>query len=193
MDTESTPRAIPILSLQPPSVDFIDNHLSKYHEAFRSHSARYDPSLKRYVPISPIMTSNITPAASIRHYGSEGNDTNQSMIVADPSAVGEVMKFWAALYNDSLSEFKARFPEPKGRTQSPYNIRNAVDWNAIYLQLQLARETYDGNKKGFWGNVKRASRGVADHAASATRLAKFVPEGELTTPIRAAVEVLLDV
>jgi hypothetical protein len=103
------------------------------------------------------------------------------------------MEFWNFIFDDALTSFKSQHPEPKWRSESAYNIRNATNWDAVYSQLQLARESYDGTKKGFWGRVKGFTRQVADNAAPAGQLVRLIPDNNYVSPVRAAMQVLLDV
>ena len=63
----------------------------------------------------------------------------------------------------------------------------------MYSQLQTARESYDGTKKGFWGRFQRGFRRVADNSDPARQLFRLVPDVDYVSPVLAAVEVLLDV
>ena len=202
MDKNSSPDPIPSLHLQPASVDFIDNHLPKYHEGFRNIPARYDPTIRRYLPMSPFMASHDSSAGLMLQYDSvAGDNDNEQDEPGQPSEsltvyapVTKAMEFWIAIYDPSIKTFTTKYPEPKGELRTVYSIRHAENWEMVYSQLQLAREAYDGTKKGAWGRrMKNASRSVADRAGSVARVAKFIPEGSFTTPIRASVEVLLDV
>lgn len=201
MESRETPPSIPNLRRQRPSVDYIDNHLPDRHEAFRSHGSQYNPDLGCYVP-APVLTVAVDDSSGPvdLHCSpvSDGDDQSEDSEEESPLARGlppaiKVMKFWGIIFEDSLKKFKSDYPAPKGRSETDFDIRNAADWDTVYSKLQLAREAYDGTKKGFWGRIKNTNRKVADHAAGITRVAKFIPEGSYTSPVRAAVDVLLDV
>jgi hypothetical protein len=191
MESMPTSTSVPSIHLQPPSVDFIDNHLPDHHEAFRNPLARYDSALQRYIPIPTNVVMQDGPAPlRLKGGGDEGGGKSGNEQSAP--RVG-AMAFWNSIFDDALTSFKSQHSEPKGRSESAYNIRNATNWDAVYLQLQLAREFYDGTKKGFGGRVKRFTRQVADHAAPAGQLARLIPDIDYASPVRAAVGVLLDV
>ena len=102
------------------------------------------------------------------------------------------MKFWSLIFDTALRDFKTEKELPKGRAEI-YDIRNTASWDAVYARLQLAREAYDGTKKGFWGRANKTRRRMADQAGPIRGLTKFIPDGTYTSPVRAAVEVLIDV
>ena len=102
------------------------------------------------------------------------------------------MKFWRLIFDAALGDFKTENKFPEGRAEI-YDIRNTANWDAVYARLQLAREAYDSTKKGFWGRSKKMRRSIADHAGPIRGLTKFIPDGTYTSPVRAAVEVLIDV
>lgn len=195
------PPSIPSLRRQRPSVDYIDNHLPERHEAFRNHGAQYNPDEGCYVPapISTIaMNDRAGPVELHCRPVSDGDGHSDDSKEESPLARGlppetAAMKFWGLIFDDALKRFKNDYPAPKRRSETAFDIRNAAGWDAVYSKLQLAREAYDGTKKGFLGHMKNTSRKISDHAAGITRVAKLIPEGSYTSPVRAAVDVLLDV
>lgn len=170
------PGQIPPINRQPASVDFIDVHLLDQHEAFRKSLAQYDHTAQRYVSALPAPEGNRCPS-----FGS-------------PTLAEKPMKFWSSIFPNALSRFVDLHPgEPRERLESGYSIRCQADWTAVYTQLQKARETYDGSKKGFLGRYKRGFRRLMDNSDSMHQAIRFVPNAEYISPVLAAVEVLLDV
>jgi hypothetical protein len=96
-----------------------------------------------------------------------------------------------------MDRFKAIEPnKPKDQLKKSgnnYSIRDKTTWKNVYTQLQKAREVYDGDKKGFWGQCKRGKRWIIDHSGPVRQVTKFVPDLDYVSPVLAAVEVLLDV
>lgn len=111
------------------------------------------------------------------------------------------MTFWDSVFQISLDRFKTLWPdEPQGREKSGcnYSIRTKSTWEDIYDQLQKAREFYDGDTKGLWGrhakSYTKKKRSFIDHTVPIARQAvRFVPQMDYTTPVVAAVQVLVDV
>ncbi|KAF8861121.1 hypothetical protein BDZ45DRAFT_740720 [Acephala macrosclerotiorum] len=177
--------SVPSVHLQPPSVDFIDNRLQDYHEAFRNPQTRYDPLLRRYVPVLPAATM-----LSKSHPIMTASEQLPQPRKLHPAV--EAMRFWTFIFDDSMKKFKELYKEePKRRAQDGYSIRSKTNWEDIYSQLQKARESYDG-MKGFWGRVKKGLRTVADHSDPLQQGLRLVPENQYVSPILAAMEVLVD-
>jgi hypothetical protein len=201
----------------------IDRQLPDYHEAFRNPQAHFDPTVGHYVAtldednsngddgsmfIASVPALNSVSAPVLRSEDrpgdiNDGDNTNDdsddstnsagvSVALRQPPPEAAAMKFWALIFDDALENFKTEKEQPKGRPEI-YNIRAATNWNAVYERLQLAREVYDDTKKDFWGRVKQQRRRVAEYAGPVRGLAKFLPDGTYTSPVRAAVQVILDV
>jgi len=207
---------IPKIHLQPPSVDFIDNQLPGYHDAFRNLQARFDTAAQRYVPtsdgdngentaIASVSPLNSAPAPLLRRQNCYSDTSDEDNTSDDSDNGGEnslaprplpaqavAMKFWGFLFDDALETFKRRHEQPKERPEI-YDIRRTTNWEAVYARLQLARKAYDGTKGDFGDRPKRMRRKIGDYAGTLRGLAKFIPDGTYTSPVRAAVEVLLDV
>jgi hypothetical protein len=164
--------------VHPPSVDFIDNGLPSFHDAFENPQSRFDTALGRYIP-APM----------------KGSDALDGLRQAQP--VKESMAFWDAIFQMAMGRLKELQPaEPSDRVRSGnhYSIRAAGNWPSVYSQLQKAREHYDGKTKGFWGwHCKEALRWVVDHSDPVEQAIKYVLNIEYVSPVLAAVEVILDV
>jgi hypothetical protein len=185
MTGRSTP--IPNIHLQPPSVDFIDNRLQDYHEAFKNRQAQYDAALRRYAPAPPAASMPTSPPPT----KPAGEQLPQPRKLLPAVAA---MVFWTFIFADSVKKFAEDHPdEPKYRYEDGYSIRGKESWEDIYSELQRARESYDGTKKGFWGRVKRGFRRVADNSDPIKQLVKIIPENEYVSPVLAVLEVLVDV
>ena len=177
---------IPHIGCQPPSVDFIDNDMAKHHDLFKDPSAHYDSTLNRYVPnpkLDPGLTCHLSDGENAR-----------SVLPMRPAcqAVG-VMIFWDSIFMDAMKTFKQEHKPIAGRDESGYNIRNEANWMDVYAQLQRAREQYDDTKKGFWGRVKRWNRQAAANSHPASQVVKLLPDIDYVSPVRAVVEVCLEV
>ena len=174
------------MHLQPPSVDFIDNRLQDCHQAFRNSKNRYNPTLGGYEPVLPFSSMAMSLPAEPA--------SKQQMQPRKLLPSIEAMVFWKAIFVDSMEKFKEDHPdEPKHLPKGGYNIRDKESWEQIYSQLQRARETYDGTKKGLWGSVQRNFRRVTDNSGSLKQLIKFIPNNDYVSPVMAVVEVLVDV
>jgi len=170
----------------PPSVDFIDNRLGKFHDAFKNPQSHFDASSGQYVP-NPMPAD----AEGDADQGGDREDLRQ----AQPATMS--MAFWKPLFPLSmarLEELQPKRPDDRRKSGHDYSIRGATTWPHVYGQLQRAREHYDGSKKGFWGrNYKKSKRWIVDHSSPVRQVVKLVPNMDYVSPVLAAVEVILDV
>ena len=177
---------IPHIRCQPPSVDFIDNELAEHHNFFKNPPAQYNSTLKKYVPVTMV---DPEPECRLSTDGGAG-----PILPSRPACQAvSVMIFWDSIFMDAMKRFKQEHKFVTGRDDSGYNIRNEVKWIDVYAQLQRAREQYDDTKKGFWGRMKKWNRQAADNSHLASQVVKLLPDIDYVSPVRAVVEVCLDV
>ncbi|KAL8376086.1 hypothetical protein RB595_007279 [Gaeumannomyces hyphopodioides] len=178
--------AAPNIGALPVSVDFIDNRLSSYHDAFRQSQSHFDPRLGRYMPDPPAGRDGTPEEAE----GLEVDTLRQAQ-----SSISS-MSFWTPVFPLSMSRLKELHPDrPDDRVKSAvdYGLREARSWDHVYAQLQAARERYDGSTRGAWGRkCKNGLRWIVDHSAPGKQAIKLVPSTEYVSPVLAAVEVILD-
>lgn len=183
------------------SVQFIDDDLKDLHNALKHPLSAYDSHYRRYVAVSssPGLASGEDFAPHLTDTIPEGESSfgqSQALVPATTP-----MTFWDSIFQVSLDRFRTLWPdEPQGREKSGcnYSIRQKLTWEDIYGQLQKAREFYDGDTKGLWGrrakSYTKKRRSFIDHTAPVARQAvRFVPQMDYTTPVVAAVQVLVDV
>ena len=187
--------SIPMLGRHPPTVTFIDHRLPKYHPVFATSSMQYDPMVQQYVPSSQsqVPGSNNSMVAT----GSSAAPSNNTEPLPRPVLTDtKAMKFWNDIFSAAIDRFKST-KEPKGRSQTIYNIRDKSDWDSVYDTLTLARKKYreNGGSVGRW--LRRVRRKAADNITPGVEVAKIaskvVPQNPYATPVVGAVEVLLDV
>ncbi|KAJ6263730.1 hypothetical protein Dda_2300 [Drechslerella dactyloides] len=183
------PKRIPRVNSQPLSVDFIDNRLEKHHPAFKgSGGVQYDPKLGCYAPTR--LTDSGAAMATNGAATPGAKSAGDALMPPRPELPAATkMKFWVTVFPEAMGRVKA---EPGLELGAEYTIREKTNWDDVLAQLQKARESYDGTKKGFFGKFKRAARKIMDGSSVASqpvRLAKGVEY--LSTPM-AAVEILLE-
>jgi hypothetical protein len=184
MADASTP--ISGIRLRSPAVDFIDNRLPEYHEAFLNPPTRFDPVSGRYVPA---LQADMRSCAPHEH-------TPYQTPRPAPQAL-DAAHFWDWIFPRAIAAFKKEYPvEPKGRSESSRSIRSKVNWKDVYDQLQEARRMYD-DSKGFIGNVKKGFRKAADNIQPTRQvvdnLNKLVPNSNYVSPVLGALMIILDV
>lgn len=186
---------------RPIPVQFIDDDLKDLHNALNQPLSTYDYHSRRYVAMSSTSGLARRGTGSSRATDTvmeDDDDLTQTQALV-PAATP--MTFWDSVFQISLERFKTLWPdEPQGRAKSGcnYSIRTKSTWEDIYDQLQKAREFYDGDTKGLWGrhakSYTKKKRSFIDHTVPIARQAvRFVPQMEYTTPVVAAVQVLVDV
>ncbi|KAK3985706.1 hypothetical protein QBC44DRAFT_403905 [Cladorrhinum sp. PSN332] len=151
---------IPQTSGQSLAVDFIDNRMPEYHEAFEDPPTRFDNAMDKYVPKQSLVSSGKRPLPT-------------------PS---EKMAFWASVFPPAMAQFITKCPaEPKGRLESGQSIRILTSWTDVYALLCESRQGYD-NPQGRTGVFKRGFRKVVDNAQPARSAIKFIPDNNYLAP-----------
>ncbi|KAK3987004.1 hypothetical protein QBC44DRAFT_352083 [Cladorrhinum sp. PSN332] len=202
---------IPNLRSQSLAVDFIDNRLDKYHPAFATPLARYDPALGGFVVVpSPREAPAAAPAGNTSAMGPkrEGIELTVSLPRESGSVSGdntrlsprplaeptEALKFWDAIFAPAMHQFQASTREPNGRREAGFSIRDAHDWTAVFDQLDAAKEHYFAKAK-IKGSVRYVYRKLADNMApvllSVTNLA---PQTDcmFVTPVLGSIQIVLE-
>ncbi|CZR67109.1 uncharacterized protein PAC_17008 [Phialocephala subalpina] len=204
---EGNPPPIPSVLNQPPSVDFIENQLPQVHDGFKNLPIRYDPVLKRFVldPQAATMPpgrrqpgalSGGPPQQSSLQQGPLP-PTNKTLFMPARELLPALraMSFWNKILDDAMKKFtEGNTTVPKKLVEkSEYGIRGLKSWDDIHAKLQQAREKFDGDKSQFLGGVKKVYRYLIDKNDVARQALTAVPDIEYVSPVKAAVEVLLDV
>jgi hypothetical protein len=173
----------PTFRLHTPAVDFIENRLPEYHEAFDVRRVRYDASQGQFVALIPapsqsLMVPDASPPTQPR---------------PAPAPVAD-MKFWDEIFPDAMELLNNETP-----TQSKYSeewgIRHLTKWQEVEAKLEKARQVY-GFETGSQnvGKVRRKVRSLMDdHHVIAQQATKLVPNSEIATPIVGVINLMVDV
>jgi hypothetical protein len=183
------PPRIPNILVQPASVDFIENRLVEFHDAFNTQDSRYDSSLQRFVSVRD--AGRVVTIENVQD-GPPGADRQVLPPRKLPPAV-EAMQFWTEILPEAMKRFEKDHKEPDNVRKQGYSIRKAESWNEIHAQLERAKEKYDGPKEGFRGRLTRTYRKGAGLSQMGLQMARVLPEADIVSPVKAAVNVLLDV
>ncbi|KAG4442565.1 hypothetical protein IFR05_001977 [Cadophora sp. M221] len=195
------------LSQRPWTVGFIENRLPALHEAFINPPVHWDSQNNQYVSNSqalvPVANDNSTvgltsdqhlvpysPPVSVPVYNEDSPPPRPVWNDTKP------MLFWQNIFHDALIKFKSDVatPEPKGRSQTPYSIRNRASWNEVYDTLELARSEYQkvAGPLGWIRKVRRkGAENIAPFAAVAQSASDLAPNDPYSTPVLGAVGLLL--
>lgn len=179
------------LDSQPTSVNFIDNRLPNHHPLFSGAPVYYDRQLGQYAPQNMALLSSWPT-----HLG--GMAANADDILSRPSLTETaVMSHWNAILVEAMAEFKAESSEPKGRSSTPFSIRDKQGWDEVCEVLESAKEKYQyaGGASGWIRKVRRRAAETVVPVAATTigNAARLAPDGIFSTPILGAVRIMMDV
>ncbi|PSN62688.1 hypothetical protein BS50DRAFT_624507 [Corynespora cassiicola Philippines] len=164
------------LHSQPAAVDFIDNRLPEYHPIFRNPPARFDPVSGRYIAAKTPAPMH-RPQRSLQSRPGPGNVDS--------------MPFWNSIFPDAMDMFRNLHKAPVEKREYMYTIRDKRSWAEVKQQLESAKELYSSTAKpGGW--ARQSWRTLADNSQSAVQASKFVPNGEMTSPVFSIVQHLFE-
>ncbi|KAK5989731.1 Cystathionine beta-synthase [Cladobotryum mycophilum] len=191
MADTTPPQPIPHVNLQPPSVDFIENHLEAHHPAFKKNSSVYYDSKSDHFGLTPDqLTNGHPPGVRLRIDGKMGSSGNGGLMPPRPLPPAiEKMKFWDSIFLQAMERIKTT---PGPQLKQEFRVRDKTTWQDIYAQLQKARENYDGTKKGFFGKIKKGMRHIIDNSAPVGQALKLIPSNDYLSPVTASVHVVLE-
>lgn len=188
---------IPDLQLQSLAVDFIDNRLDKYHPAFSTPPARYDPASGSFIAVPTPQ-----PDTTMQSQQQQPSTTPQvDDVQLSPRPLAEpakALKFWDSLFVRAMNKFTTgpkAAGEPDDRVKKGFSIRDKKNWTSVFDTLQKAKESYF-QKKGIKGGFRTVYRAMADYGApillDATNL---VPETGcmFVTPVVGSIQIVLEV
>ncbi|KAF5020732.1 hypothetical protein F66182_7234 [Fusarium sp. NRRL 66182] len=173
------------IRLYTPAVDFIENRLPDYHEAFDPSLVRYDPGRSQFVALYPSVQSQslMIPDVAISH---QARPT--------PGPAGD-MRFWDQIFPDAMKRLNEA-PAIQYRGYPQWDIRTLSKWDHVQAKLQKARQVYDfeENSPQRVGRIRRKMRDVMDtHQATVQQAIKVIPNGDMASPITGAITLMLDV
>ncbi|EWZ29498.1 hypothetical protein FOZG_16870 [Fusarium oxysporum Fo47] len=194
---ESSCSYVPTINLQPPAVDFIDNHLDSPHTACTTPPSRYSARQGAYIICEPLHSSQklTAPVSPTGLAAQSCLSTPRNVQIPSRQLVDQPMvalKFWDSLFHRAMSQLKENHPTEPDLKQG-FGIRDKTDCTAVFDQLEKAKETYSKKDKSFTAKFTRVYRKFVDNAAEPLLGAsKFVPNIDYVTPILGAVQILLE-
>ncbi|UKZ81155.1 hypothetical protein TrVFT333_008926 [Trichoderma virens FT-333] len=190
--------AIPELGNQPPSVDFIENRLPKYSQAFNDPNIRFDVASQQFV--SEYVTNGPNEAFRERPEPNavQINDNlpavspvdDSSLMVSKPSTRTEEMEYWDEIFPDAITKFQKTTPPKIKKVE--LQIRDDTSWQGISLKLEKARSDYLNQS----GQLGQAFRWGADHATKGNNIVKIAqgvaPSNPYSSPVLGAIQFILN-
>ena len=203
----------PTFRLQPPAVDFIENHLSEYHEAFNSSMVQYDTVLGQFVahvPANTIMSQLHTQTLIVPIAPGPAQPRPEQGPIAH-------MEFWDRIFPQAMERLRGEeptpMPTPTSRYDLEWSIRQLPHWKDVQNKLDEARRAYDFDSsatttssssstptgadnvsKSKGGRFRRKMRSFMDtHHVTAQQAMQVVPNVEIASPIIGVINLMLDV
>ncbi|KAK8008152.1 hypothetical protein PG991_010703 [Apiospora marii] len=164
------------IRLVSPAVDFIDNHLSEYHQSLSSvePSTHFDHALNCYVATPSERGMNLLHDVPLSSEPGSMVPVEGSGLVGQPHAqtFPLIMRMFMETYPD----------EPEGRVDKRCSIRNEASWVGVLHVLQSAGDNYQ-SESGLKGKLRKAGRFVGDKADVMKRVTVVIPEIDYSKPI----------
>ncbi|KAF5700451.1 hypothetical protein FGLOB1_10777 [Fusarium globosum] len=167
-----------------PCLEFIDERLPEFHEAFANPDVQFSTSRGRFEP----MTHNQDPAP-----GSQPPKEHElpDILPEDTSEDSERRPFWEEMLPEAMEELKSSRDEPKRLAGTTRSIRGLKGWVDIVNVLEKARANYY-DYSGFIGFWKRSAHKMADNVDDAKRLLSLLPNTDYSSVIHCVFDIVFD-
>lgn len=177
--------------LYTPAVDFIENRMSQYHEAFDTSGFRYSPNRNQFVALAP------PPGGVMQPPGPSSLTVPYVPAAPEPRPTpGSIndMGFWGVVFPVAMRRLNEE-PLPRAGYQPQWGIRHLSVWRDVQAKLDMAQREYDfhhGSKNV--GKFRRKLRDVLDKVTVPIQQAVgLIPDVDLASPVIGVVNMLLDV
>ncbi|KAF5531224.1 hypothetical protein FNAPI_13333 [Fusarium napiforme] len=169
---------------QQPCLEFIEERLPEFHEAFANPDVRFSTARGRFEPMT--------------HCQDAGAGTDQAGEHGLPDILpGTISKdskrrpFWEEMLPDAMEELKSTRDEPKRLAGTTRSIRDLKGWVGIVNVLEKARANYY-DYSGFIGFWKRSAHKVADNVDEGKRLLSLLPNTEYSSVLHCVFDIVFD-
>ncbi|CVL03057.1 uncharacterized protein FPRN_00134 [Fusarium proliferatum] len=167
-----------------PCLEFIDERLPEFHEAFANPDVQFSTSRGRFEP----MTHNQDPAP-----GSQPPKEHElpDILPEDTSEDSDRRPFWEEMLPEAMEELKSSRDEPKRLAGTTRSIRGLKGWVDIVNVLEKARANYY-DYSGFIGFWKRSAHKMADNVDDGKRLLSLLPNTDYSSVIHCVFDIVFD-
>ncbi|KAF5976376.1 hypothetical protein FCOIX_7145 [Fusarium coicis] len=169
---------------QQPCLEFIEERLPGFHEAFANPDVRFSTARGRFKPMT--------------HRQDAGAGTDQpgkhllpKILPEATSEDSERRPFWEEVLPDAMEELKSTRDEPKRLAGTTHSIRDLKGWVDIVNVLEKARANYY-DYSGFIGFWKRSAHKVADNFDEGKRLLSLLPNTGYSSVIHCVFDIVFD-
>jgi len=152
----------PALSMQPISVDFIENRDAGFRNAEGELPCNFDPSSQKFV-VPPFAVGG-----AVLDHEEEALRESKLRVVATTES-----------FAHALAALKAK-KKSKNQAIANFDLNSCHDWEGITEHIDLVVENYHQDDTT-WGHIRRAFRRVGDTATSIQSFVGLLPDGEYKT------------
>ncbi|KAF5591405.1 hypothetical protein FPANT_5680 [Fusarium pseudoanthophilum] len=167
-----------------PCLEFIQERLFEFHEAFSNPDVRFSTARGRFEP----MTHNQDAGTGTEPPG----EYEIPDILPDTTTKhSDRRPFWEEMLPEAMEELKSTRDEPKRLIGTTHSIRGLKGWVGIVNVLEMARANYY-DYSGFIGFWKRSAHKVADNVDEGKRLLSLLPNTEYSSVIHCVFDIVFD-
>ncbi|KAF5706993.1 hypothetical protein FMUND_11323 [Fusarium mundagurra] len=167
-----------------PCLEFIEERLPEFHEAFANPDTRFNTAWGRFEP----MTHNQDAGDCTEQ---PGEHDLPDILPDNTTKDSDRRPFWEEMLPEAMEELKSTRDEPKRLAGTPRSIRDLEGWVDIVNVLEKARANYY-NYSGFIGFWKKSAHKVADNVDEGKRLLSLLPNTEYTSVIHCVFDIVFD-
>ncbi|KAJ4075774.1 hypothetical protein NW761_013036 [Fusarium oxysporum] len=167
-----------------PCLEFIEERLFEFHEAFSNPDVRFSTARGRFEP----MTHNQDAGA-----GTElpGENDLPDILPGDTTKDSNRRPFWEEMLPEAMEELKSTRDEPQRLAGTTRSIRDLKGWVDIVNNLEKSRANYY-NYSGFIGFWKRSAHKMADNVDDGKRLLSLLPNTDYSSVIHCVFDIVFD-
>jgi len=151
----------PAPSMQPISVDFIENRYAGFRNTEGELSCEFDHSLQQFVA-PPFAISGV----ALEDYEAELRDSKLRVVATTQS------------FENALSSLKRK--KSKDKKIASFDLDSVHDWKEVTDLIQVVVKDYHKDDST-WAHIRGAFRRVGDNAKSIQTFVGLLPDGEYKT------------
>lgn len=186
-DQQLSGESLQTFRLISPAVDFIENRMPQYHEAFDTRGFRYSPDQNQFVALATSTamsrSANLLSASQI----------SSPPARPSPSSIND-MSFWSEVLPQAMKRLNEE-PLPKGGYHSEWGIRHSSTWHDIQAKLDIARREYEfRHSPELIGKLRRKLREGSDQVIVPLQQGvQLIPNMDMTSPVIGVMKLVLGV
>ncbi|KAI7761831.1 hypothetical protein LZL87_004138 [Fusarium oxysporum] len=169
-----------------PCLEFIEEHLPEFHEAFANPDVRFSTARGRFEPMRPNQDAGAGTGTE-----QPGEHDLPDIFPDNTTEDSDRRPFWEEMLPEAMEELKSTRDEPKRLAGTTSSIRDLKGWVDIVNVLEKARANYY-NYSGFIGFWKRSAHKIADNIDDGKRLLSLLPNTDYSSVIHCVFDIVFD-